>query len=92
MDKKELKKLIEKRARGFSYSEEVCEYETKPAKKYLFCEDRKRLYINKKGYLRVEKLLKNGEITALLHKNIKEVTLVNFASKFFAVKKVGTLF
>lgn len=48
----ELLSVLKKKAMGFTYKEETCEYEQSRNKPMLFCGKRKRLYL-KNGFLSV---------------------------------------
>lgn len=53
--------VLYKKAFGFTYTEEVKEFETKTPKELLFCEKRNRLY-SKSGFVKVLPTRKNNEI------------------------------
>ena len=52
---------LKKKAFGFSYSEEVLEFEEVSPQKPLFCEKRKRIYLGR-GYLKVFRKNKGLEV------------------------------
>ena len=78
---KDVLEAVRKRAFGFSYNEEVLEFESGRVKSCLFCEKRNRLY-TRRGFIKVvPEFGENGEIKALkLPKNIKKI-------KFFVKSK-----
>ena len=51
-----LSETLEKKAFGFSYTEETKEYEIIKSKPYLFCEKRNLLYFSS-GYIKVKKVV-----------------------------------
>lgn len=82
MEKKDVWELIEKRAKGFSYTEEVVEYESQKNKKFVFCEHNSRIVFSRRGFVKVKKIFKNDEISSVFHNKIKG--FVNF-SQFTSV-------
>ena len=60
-----LKEKLEKRALGYNYSEEVCEFERKEVRGVMYCPNRKILYL-KGGYIKVREVKsKSGEVSYL---------------------------
>lgn len=49
----ELLNVLKKKAMGFTYTEETCEYEQSKGKPILFCGKRNRIYL-KNGFLSVK--------------------------------------
>lgn len=62
--KQELLDLLEKKAYGFSYTEETVEYETRMPKPNLLCEKHKRLYRGA-GFVSVKINKLKGEIVGV---------------------------
>ena len=68
-----IEEVLRKKAFGFSYIEETIECETTKPKPMVYCERENALYF-KNGFISVKKQTKNGEIVALCHKNIQNIT------------------
>ena len=89
VDKNELISILKKKAMGFSYEEISREFERMKPKKYLFCEKRKRIYVDG-HFLKVNPTIKKGEVVEVKPKKYIKFCVPLF--KFKAIKKIDTSF
>lgn len=84
--KSKVEETLKKKALGFSYVEEVEEFELIKPKNYLYCENRGRLYL-KNGYIKVEKIEENNQLKGLDFKKICGLKAFKIKGSCFFKKK-----